>query len=134
MVSFQVSADHLTVKHYYVKESIPGTAVTSAYMLINNHGDDDVKLLKVTSTLSERIELHQHVFADQMMKMQQVQSISVPAKGSVKLQPHGFHIMIFKPNQLVKQGQYVDLRLYFDDGVTVNLDVPVISSKTKKTH
>ena len=68
----------------------------SAYFHIENTGAEDDKLVMVTSSVSPRLEIHEHTMTDGVMKMGQVDGIVVPAGGSVDLKPGGYHIMIFE--------------------------------------
>ncbi|QBY03829.1 copper chaperone PCu(A)C [Thalassotalea sp. HSM 43] len=131
LFTFDIAAHHLIIEQPYAKETIPGSKVNSAYMVINNHSDKSLKLLSVTSPISDRIELHEHTFVDQMMKMQQVDAITIEAGDYVALQPHGYHLMIFKPKQALKAGKEIELSLYFDDGSTATIKVPVVGLSKK---
>ncbi|WP_371186805.1 copper chaperone PCu(A)C [Thalassotalea maritima] len=125
LFSGQVSAHHLIISDHYVKETIPGTKISAAYMHIHNHSEQQRKLVNVTSDISERIELHQHIMDGDMMKMQQVNSIAIEANDYTVLQPHGYHIMIFALQQRLHAGQEIELSLYFDDQTTATIKVPV---------
>lgn len=124
----------ITVENPYVRETIPGTSSSAAYMVIKNRSDKDVKLLAATSNISKRIELHQHLMQDGMMKMREVEGITVPANSSVVLQPSGYHIMIFALQNGVKAGEKVPFSLLFSDNQTVEVIATVESIKQKKHH
>lgn len=49
-----------------------------------------------------------------VMKMRQVQSIDVPAKGSVELQPGGLHLMFIDLKGQLKSGDQVPVKLKFE--------------------
>ena len=42
----------------YIKASIPGSDVTAAYMKITNISDRTITLEKITSAISDQIEMH----------------------------------------------------------------------------
>ncbi|TRX53480.1 copper chaperone PCu(A)C [Thalassomonas sp. M1454] len=133
LFSSSVLASEISISEQYVRETIPGTTISSAYMLIKNTGDKDVALKSITSPVSARIELHEHLMADGMMQMQQVESIIVKANDKTVLQPHGYHVMIFNLDEPLMAGSSIDMALKFDNGKTVNIKVPVQGLK-KKTH
>jgi copper(I)-binding protein len=58
------------------------------------------------------------------MKMRQVESIEIPAKGEVALQPGSFHIMLFEIGALSEKTP-MPLTLTMDDGEKLELSLPV---------
>ncbi|MMZ70215.1 hypothetical protein D1872_332060 [compost metagenome] len=58
------------------------------------------------------------------MKMRQVESIEVPAKGEVALRPGSLHIMLFEVRDLSEDRPF-PLTLTLDDGQTLSLSLPV---------
>ena len=66
-----------------------------------------------------------------MMKMVQIDSIEVPAEGSVSLKPGGLHIMLMDVKKPMKAGDKVNLTLKFSDGRIVEvIDIPVKNLET----
>lgn len=128
-----VIASEISITDQYVRETIPGTTISSAYMSIKNDMSKDITLVNITSSVSQRIELHEHIMSDGMMQMQQVESIIVKAKDKTVLQPHGYHVMIFNLDEPLVAGGTVDMILNFDNGKAVTIQLPVQGLK-KKTH
>lgn len=126
-------ADEISISEQYARETIPGTTISSAYMSIKNSMDKDVALVSITSTVSSRIELHEHLMTNGMMQMQQVESIIVKANDKTVLQPHGYHVMIFNLDEPLVAGTEIDMALKFDNDQTVNIKLPVQGLK-KKTN
>lgn len=65
----------------YVRLLPPGSPNTAAFMVLRNDGDKPVKLVAGTSPEAGRVELHTHLHENGVMKMRQVESIEIPAKG-----------------------------------------------------
>jgi len=126
------SMANVDIEKPYVRATIPGTSVSSAYMKLHSSYDKAVKLVAVKSTVSERVEIHEHTMADGMMKMRQVESLTIAPKGSVMLQPSGYHIMIFNLSKPLKEGEEIALTLVFDNNTQQLVKVPVHSIKRKK--
>lgn len=59
------------------------------------------------------------------MKMQPVDKIVVPAKGSVELKPGGYHIMLMKLAKPLVKGETFDVTLTFASGTTQVVKVEV---------
>ena len=65
----------------YVRLLPPGSPNTAAFMVLRNDGDKPVKLVAGASPEAGRVELHTHLHENGVMKMRQVESIEIPAKG-----------------------------------------------------
>jgi len=85
----------MEVDEAQVRMPIPGKAMTAAFMTIRNTTDSDDKLVSASARWADNIELHTHKHENGMMKMREVESISLPAHGTTVLQPGGLHLMIF---------------------------------------
>lgn len=127
-----VVAKEVVVEQSYVRATIPGTNVSSAYMKIINKMEKEVTLVGASSKVSNRIEIHEHTMADGMMKMRQRESIVIAGNSQVTLQPSGYHLMIFDVEKLLKPAQQVKLTLHFLKHADVEINIPVQSIKRKK--
>ncbi len=119
----------ITITDGYIKASIPGSDITAAYMTINNNSDKAITLQKITSSISDRIEIHEHSMAGGMMRMRQVDNITIQANGSVVLQPSGLHLMIFALKQQLQENESIKLTLHFSDLTKVKIQLPVYRFK-----
>ncbi|WNC69242.1 copper chaperone PCu(A)C [Thalassotalea nanhaiensis] len=136
IISFTSLAADINISEQYVRETIPGTSISSAYMKIGNQSNQPVTLTNITSSISDRIEMHEHIMTEDMMKMQQVDSIVIKANDSVVLQPHGYHIMVFNLEQPLQADTEMTMTLHFDNKENVTIAVPVQGLKqlNKKRH
>ncbi|WP_421240775.1 copper chaperone PCu(A)C [Aeromonas enteropelogenes] len=108
----------------YVRLLPPGTPNTAAFMVLKNDADQAVKLVAASSPAAGRAELHNHLHENGVMKMRQVESIEIPAKGEVVLKPGSLHIMLFEIGTLSEQTP-MPLTLTLDDGQQLALSLPV---------
>lgn len=120
------------VTNAYVRATIPGTQVSSAYMELHNKAAEGIKLVAAKSEISDQVEIHQHLMEGGMMKMRQVESLSIAANSSTVLQPSGYHLMIFNLKAPLKDGEKVKLTLVFDNETEKLITVPITSIKRKK--
>lgn len=123
------AAKTITVNDGYVKASIPGSDVTASYMTLRNTSNKAITLQKVSSTVSDRIEIHEHSMADGMMRMRKVGEITIKANSTVVLQPSGLHLMIFSLKQPIKEKSVMPLTLYFSNDTEVKIQLPVLKYK-----
>jgi copper(I)-binding protein len=133
-INSKVLAQPLTVQNGFVRATIPGTNISSAYMTIKNLGENSVTLVGVSSNISPQIEIHQHLMLDGMMKMRQKASITINGKDTVMLQPSGLHFMIFELSKPLIDGEEVTLTLHFSKYPDVVVALPVQSIKKKQHH
>ena len=129
MTSNVYATSAITVTDGYVKASIPGSEVTASYMTLSNTSDKAKTLQKVSSTISDRIEIHEHSMADGMMRMREVGEIIIKAHSNVVLQPSGLHLMIFSLKQQITDKDVIPLTLYFANGTEVKIQLPVLKYK-----
>ena len=133
LFSFNLLSADISVSEQYVSETIPGTTISSAYMTLANKSQKPITLTSVTSTVSRRIEMHEHIMSEEMMKMQQVDSIIINANDKVVLQPHGYHIMVFNLEEPLQADTEISMTLHFDNKENVIIEVPVQGFKQQNT-
>ncbi|NQY64087.1 MAG: copper chaperone PCu(A)C [Alteromonadaceae bacterium] len=122
----------ISVNTGYIRETIPGTSISSAYMTIHNSSLQKLSFIGASSDVSPRVEIHEHTMDNGMMRMRQRLSIEIPAQNTVVLHPSGLHLMIFDLNQPLKQDQMVSITLHFADHKDFTIQLPVQSIKNKQ--
>jgi hypothetical protein len=107
-------------------------------MSIENVNDGTVTLTGVSGLFSDRIEIHQHMMSDGMMKMRKVEELAIKGRETVILQPMGYHLMIFDVKKPLIPDEKVSLTLHFKQQKDLVITVPVRSIKqerqSKKQH
>lgn len=118
-------AEPLTVSGAWVREGPPTTAVLAAYMRIDNPGTQDRTLIGASSAQFETVEIHRTEIVDGVARMIQQDRLTVPAGGSVSLEPGGLHLMLIQSRQPLTQGDVVDIRLRLEDGTEMPVGAEV---------
>lgn len=77
-----------------VMPPFPGRDVAAGYFSITNHGAAD-RILSVSSPITPRAEIHNHINDNGVMKMRKVDGIDLPAGGTVVFKPGSYHVMMF---------------------------------------
>jgi len=98
----------------------------AAYLTITNGSGQVDALLGVSCALAGSVEMHEtSMDASGMMGMHPVARIEVPAGGSVKLEPGGYHLMLMDLSRPLQVGETIQLELTFEHAgkVTVSADV-----------
>ncbi|PRH77626.1 copper resistance protein CopZ [Streptomyces solincola] len=109
----------LHVSDAYIPQ--PVGDVAGGFLTVTNTGGAADKLLSVTSPLSDDIQIHKTV--DQ--KMQQVDSLDVPANGALDLERGGNHLMFMEIKKQPKQGEKVAVELRFERSDPIRIELPV---------
>lgn len=90
-----------------------GGTDTAAYLTIENRGAAD-RLVGVDSPDAASVTMHTTVGGGGISAMQDVNSLEVPADGSLRLDPGGTHLMITGTRKVVAAGDVIRLRLHFE--------------------
>lgn len=121
-VPFVASAqeDDIVVSGEWARPILIAGRPGGAYFHIKNNGAEADKLVSATSSISPRVEVHEHTMTDGVMKMSQVEGgLEIPAGGDVELKPGSYHIMMFDTDNKYGPGDKIDLKLEFEKAGTV---------------
>lgn len=106
--------------------AMPPSAPTGAvYFTVSNPGETPDRLMNVQTPRAERAELHTHVHKGEVMSMERIDSIEVPAGGEVAFKPGGSHVMLFKLSEPLVAGEHFPLKLTFENAGEVAVDVAI---------
>ena len=125
--------DSIMVHNAWVRSAPPNAKVLAAYMTIMNHSEKPIALTAISSRQFGKIEMHKTEMHGDSMKMIYQKQLNIPAQGSLILKPGGFHLMLMKPISLPQVGESVDMDLYFNNGQTLHIKMPV-KTKSDKGH
>ncbi|WP_415760649.1 copper chaperone PCu(A)C [Pseudomonas sp. LT1P18] len=107
-MAWQVSAQS-QVNNAWVRATVAGQPSSGAFMTLQ--ADTDSKLISVQSPVAKLVQIHQSSMKDDVMSMQQVESVALPAGKPVSFDPHGYHIMLMDLTAQIKEGDTVPLTL-----------------------
>ena len=107
-MAWQVSAQ-TRVSDAWVRATVAGQPSSGAFMTLQ--ADSDSKLLSVQSPVAKTVQVHQSSMKDDVMSMQQVESVALPAGKPVGFGPHGDHVMLMHLAGQIKEGDSVPLTL-----------------------
>ena len=100
------------VSGYWIKTTIPGSAVSAAYMQIKSA--IPFKLIKVESPAAGIVEIHDMKMNAGVMEMKALDVIEVPANKAVTLKPGGVHVMLMNVKKPINKGDKVPMTLTFE--------------------
>lgn len=99
----------------------------AVFMLIDNHGAEEDRLVAAATPAAMRVELHTHEEdAAGVMRMIEVEEgFVIPAGGERRLERGGDHVMLMGLTDALTEGDVVTLTLTFEREGDVVLEVPV---------
>ncbi|WP_338662400.1 copper chaperone PCu(A)C [Pararoseomonas sp. SCSIO 73927] len=120
----QPSSGGVAVEQPWMRAAIQG-GTGGAFLTLRNAGTGPDRLLSASSPAARAVELHTTVRDGDVMRMQPVQAVEVPAGGSVTLRPGGMHIMLIGLAEAARPGATVPLTLQFERAGAVSVQLAV---------
>ncbi len=100
------------VSESWIKTTIPGGAVSAAYMQIKSATPS--KLIKAESPAAGLVEIHDMKMNAGVMEMKALDAIDVPANKAVILKPGGMHVMLMNVKKPINKGDKIPMTLTFE--------------------
>jgi len=133
--SISFAVPKIEVKEAWVSEAPPVSSLTAAYMVIENRGNEDDRLLKVVSRVSDYAEIHATLVNEKgVAKMKKIDAIDIPAGKVVEMKPGGYHIMLIGLKRPLKVGDKVELNLTFEKSGIIKVQAEAKSMTEMAGH
>lgn len=87
-------------------------------------GKQPTKLISATTQMNLRSELHESMTMNGMATMKPLESVDIPAGGTVKFEQGGKHVMLFGMSSRVQPPELVNTEFTFADGTRLQAMVP----------
>jgi copper(I)-binding protein len=104
----------IEIENAWARATPPGAGTAAGYMTIRNKSSSPDHLVSVASPLAARVEMHVHTHDGDVMRMRQVKSYDIPAKGSLELKPGIAHLMFVDIQRPFKEGEKIPVTLRFE--------------------
>lgn len=102
------------------------TEMTGAFGTLTNNTGEPIHVVGVSSTVTERNELHEMVAQDgTMMMAEMADGFVIEAGADFVLEPGGNHLMLMDLTAPIEAGENVELTLEFENGGTFTWVAPV---------
>lgn len=120
-------ADGIVISDAYARSAGAMAKTGAAFMVIENQGPTDDRLLAAASDVAQRVELHTHkATADGVMQMMAVpEGFAIPAQGRHALARGGDHVMFLGLTRKLQQGDSIAVTLTFEKAGAVTVEIPV---------
>lgn len=111
----------------WARATTPGAKTAAGYLTFTNSGEEERKLLKLVSPVSDEVTLHRSSIDEKgMTRMWPMAMLAVQPGETLRLEPGGIHLMLGALKTALVPGQKVPLTIKFDGGepeFTVQLEV-----------
>jgi copper(I)-binding protein len=108
------AADQVHASHAWIRV-LPGALPAGGYVTLENRGDQPVALTGARSTAYAEVMLHHSSTQGGMSRMAMVESLPIPAHGTVVLAPGGYHLMLMDAKADHAAGDRLQLTLTLGD-------------------
>ena len=109
----------LTVSDCWIR-SMPPNLPSSGYFVVSNGGDKAVSLVGAETPAFGMAMLHKSETSGTTATMSHVEAAEVPAHGTLRFAPKGYHLMLEDAPKPLAIGSTVPLTLSFDDHSTIS--------------
>jgi len=103
--------DMVTIENAWARPTNKGQEVGAAYMTLSSK--QDATLLKAQSDVTKNVEIHSMSMEKGVMKMRMLKTLPLSAGKPYKLEPGGFHLMLFDLKKPLTEGDQVIFELTF---------------------
>ena len=111
----------------WLRATPPGTKVAAAYLTLTNTGDEERKLLKIVSPVTDQVTVHRTSITETgTARMWPMSGLAIGPGETLRLEPNAVHVMFNALKSPLVAGQKVPLTLKFDGGepeFTIQLEV-----------
>ena len=125
LLSFASQAQSVEISDAWARALPPVAKVGAAYVTLTNRSGSTVTISKVSSSIAKEAQVHDHIMEDGVMKMTQLIGLEVGAGESIKMKPHGKHLMLFGLKEPLKDGGTFSMRIEFKEIDPVEFEVPI---------
>ena len=117
------------VSDAWARATVKGQKATGVFMDLT--APKATRLVGVKTELAKVAEVHEMKMDKDVMKMQSVKALDLPAGQTVSLKPGSYHVMLMDLKEPVAEDSHVVLTLLFEDaaGVKTQQEVHAIAKK-----
>jgi copper(I)-binding protein len=101
----------LVIEGAWVRALPPTQKMTAGYLRLTNTGQSTLGVVGASASIANLVEIHTTVEVDGLVRMQQLESLSVAAGESIEFAPGGTHLMLMGMEHMPRPGEEVQLCL-----------------------
>ena len=124
-MSLSSQAADIEVHHAYLNAPPPVSTITAGYFMLHNNTAASVTLVRFSSPVAQKVELHKTTHNNGQMKMRKMGPLHIDGHSTVELSPGGMHLMLIKLNKNIAPGDTVPITLHFKNGTNITVSANV---------
>lgn len=93
----QAQQEPITAQDAWIREAPANAKTMAGYLVLHNNSSRTYTLTCAKSKHFRSIEFHRTVIKNGTASMHQFETLAIPAKGTLALQPGNFHFMLIGP-------------------------------------
>ena len=110
----QVVFGELVISNAWIRNTPANHHMTAGYLKIENVGNIDDKLIDVSSSIAEKVEIHQIIIENEVIKMRPLNDgLTIRAGDIVYLKPGSVHLMFLGLKQQILPMELHQINLTF---------------------
>jgi copper(I)-binding protein len=102
----------------YANVTQKGAKIGAAYLKIKNLTNKDIIFTEAMSNHAKHVEFHTHKHVGDLMKMEQLKVLLVPAGKTITMKPGGIHLMLINLTKKLNVGKSLRVGIKDNSGNT----------------
>lgn len=107
----QAQQASITAQDAWIREAPANARALAGYLVLHNNSLRTYTLTCAKSKHFKSIEFHRTVIKNGTASMHRFETLAIPAKGTLALQPGNFHLMLMGPRIALKAGDELVITL-----------------------
>jgi hypothetical protein len=104
----------LSITNAWSRTTPPGVTVGVAYFTLKNDTGKSDRLLRISSPIAEKVQVHRTEVLDGIARMREVAVLHVEAGQELRFEPNGMHLMLMGLRKPLVEGKTFELDLVFE--------------------
>lgn len=135
LTSLSVHASNtLMIDGAYARATPPNAPTSAVFFTAHNHSDSSIDIVSATTPAAKKVELHTVVMDGDVMKMRQLDALTIDASGELVLKPGSYHVMLFELTREFVEGDDIKVTLSLSDGTTQTIVAPIKKVMAGMSH
>ena len=114
LVTLPAFAGELAIAKAWSRATPPGVTVGVAYFTLKNDTAKADRLLKISSPVASKAQVHRTEILDGIARMREVAVLHVDAGQTLEFAPNGMHVMLMGLRQPLVEGQTFEIEMLFE--------------------
>lgn len=127
LLASAVAHAEVTVANAWARATVPQQKASGAFMTLTS--STDTRLVAASSPAAGVAEIHEMKMEGNVMKMNAIAGLDLPAGKAVELTPGGYHLMLMQLARPLEAGSTIAVSLTFEDAAgkrsSMDIQVPV---------